>query len=247
MLSPCTSCDVRPDGRAEQRGDELLEVVRPPHRDAQRRADRAPASVRTDQEARPHRASAGRTSPAGPRSRPCRPGGTPRSRCRSGPRRGRTCRCSRSTGSNSSCATTAYDVGLTRRDSSSVGNPSGTVIPSAATRVGATRPVGSASNSRARTRSSSPQSRMISIDRGLTAVARGNVDVCSRFSTSITGTPCLASPIAVTSPAGPAPTTRTEVVCASTPFVSFSCIVFSLIDGPTPIRRTHCRFRRQSV
>ena len=53
---------------------------------------------------------------------------------------------------------------------------------------------------------------MISIDRGLIAVARGNVEVPSRFSTSITGTPYSARPMAVTSPAGPAPTTSAVVV-----------------------------------
>ena len=44
------------------------------------------------------------------------------------------------------------------------------------------------------------------------AVARGKIDVPACRSTSITGTRYLDRPIAVTSPAGPAPTTRTPVV-----------------------------------
>ena len=60
-----------------------------------------------------------------------------------------------------------------------------------------------------RTSSSMPKLRKISIERVLTPVARGKIDVEGWRSTTSERTPWRARPIAVTSPAGPAPMMRT--------------------------------------
>ncbi len=107
-----------------------------------------------------------------------------------------------------SCGQHAGTAGLTASDSRGAGKPLGigvvsaSVSPIAACTVTATLP--------ARTASSTPQVRKISIVRVLTPVARGKIVVLGWRSTTSTPAPCRAAARAVARPAGPAPTTRTS-------------------------------------
>ena len=99
----------------------------------------------------------------------------------------------------------------------SVGKPSGQPVRRARSRsVGDTEHSGRTPSSPARTGSSRPQERKISIVRVLTPVARGKIDVPACRSTTSTRAPLRAAVMAVVSPAGPAPTTRMSCVMATT-------------------------------
>lgn len=97
----------------------------------------------------------------------------------------------------------AYQRGLPR----CLWAPRGMATPSAAS-VGATQARDSTSTAPARTSSSTPQEPKISMLRIEIASARAN-GYGSRLSTRRTGMPYRANTMAVTSPAGPAPTTTT--------------------------------------
>ena len=116
-----------------------------------------------------------------------------------------------------SCGTHAGIDGLLASTArGSVGKPSGTPSASAVRSVGDTEHSGRTRSSPARTASSTPQERKISIVRVLTAVARGKIDVLAWRSTTSTRAPLRAAEMAVESPAGPAPTTRMSCVMATT-------------------------------
>jgi hypothetical protein len=76
--------------------------------------------------------------------------------------------------------------------------------------------------------SSIPQPRKISIERVLTPVARGKIDVVGWRSTRIERTPWRARPMAVTSPAGPAPTISTGMLVTAGP--SAALVVVSMVS-----------------
>ena len=103
---------------------------------------------------------------------------------------GRERRWRSSTGSRWSWGTQAGPVGLTSALCSRVGSPSGSATPAGAeASVSQTHPSHSTSTPPARTSSSSPNERISSMERVLTAVARGRPDSRPRRSTSSVSTP----------------------------------------------------------
>src|SRR5262245_21898112 len=105
--------------------------------------------------------------------------------------------------------------------------------PADSANVGHDHSCHSTSTPPARISSSSPQERNSSIDRVLTEVARGRLDISARRSTSRLSMPSRARAPAAVRPAGPAPTIRTSVL-------SVVGSIMSLSVGPSSFDRTVC-------
>ena len=119
--------------------------------------------------------------------------------------------CSSRTASRWSWATHAGALGLSTRLWADVGTPTSISVPSPArAAVGISSMVISTSSAPARTRSSSPHERRISIVRRLSTVARGIGEPDGLRSRSRTSTPDRAIAIVAMRPAAPAPTTTTS-------------------------------------
>ena len=132
-----------------------------------------------------------------------------------------------STGSTWSCGLMTGPVGLTAAACSGVGKPSGATRRSVEASDGRIDIIGTASRLNARISSSTPRPRKISIERVLTPDARGWIEVPGWRSTSVERMPLRARIRAVTRPAGPAPTMRTEVLVRRVMACSLRCSISS--------------------